>query len=323
MDDYNNELSYGASESRYAEIRAQREQRRQARVKQKTPEKTKRVNANHLPPTRGYSPYDEPLYDDDDFYSDRPKGSFAKVLLTQAAVCVVLIGLLFLAQGAMPNTYRQLKRSYEQAMQTDMSAREVWAAAQAVLNRLRDDIYVIAPYREPETTAAATGEEEPLNGTGGFDLALELAAKSATALPLKTTVPPLLPVDGMLTSSFGYRIHPISGEEGVHTGMDIAAPEGTPIHAAFFGTVSEVGVGEAFGNYVIIDHAGGMQTAYAHCSEIFAEEGIVLRAGDLIALVGSTGISTGPHLHFEIRLGGLRVNPEPLFLDAFPLGDII
>jgi murein DD-endopeptidase MepM/ murein hydrolase activator NlpD len=279
MDDNYRDLSYGASEARFADVRAARERRRTARET----------------PAREDSPWE------DEREAERARGSFGRVMLTQAIVCALLVGGLFLCQKAMPNTYRQLRASYARVMQTDMSAKEVWAEIRAVFAQLKEDMYVMVPYQEAV-------------GQGGLDVTLEYAAKRCAIAPLRTTARPARPVaEGEITSSFGYRIHPITGEEGVHTGMDIAATEGDPIYAAFYGTVAETGEGKEYGKYVLIDHAGGLQTLYAHCSEVIAEEGMVLRPGDVIALVGSTGNSTGPHLHFEVRLGGLRCDPAPLF----------
>ena len=323
MDDYNRELSFGASESRYAEIRAQRAQRRQARGQAPQPSR----QANEFPAARDYNPYDQ----DDDLFGPRPRGSFARVMLSQAAVCALLVGLLFLAQQAMPNTYRQLHDAYGRVMRTDMSAREVWAAAAGVFGSLRDEITVVAPYRAPEhpepepedseqdePPEEAEPEAEEIPAAGGADIVP--VARRYSFLPLRTTLPPMRPVaEGEITSGFGYRFHPITGEPGLHGGIDIAAPEGTPIHAAFHGTVRRVGYDARSGNYIILDHGGGMQTVYAHCYAILAEEGMTLRAGEVIALVGSTGSSTGPHLHFEIRVNGTRADPQPLFVPAFPV----
>jgi len=135
--DYNSELSLGASEARFAEIRAMRRQRQHQRNEQ--PQR-----GNSLSSIRNHDPYNE-MPEDDDIFAPRPKGSYAKVLLTQAVVCALLLGFLFLVTRAMPNTYRQLHRAYEQMMQTDMSAREVFAAARGVFGSLRDEIYVVAP----------------------------------------------------------------------------------------------------------------------------------------------------------------------------------
>jgi murein DD-endopeptidase MepM/ murein hydrolase activator NlpD len=253
----------------------------------------------------------------------KPKGSFARVMLTQAAVCTLLLGGLFLSSKVMPNSFQQLRTSYQRVMQTDMTAKEVWEAARAVFHQLREDIYVVAPYmdeqgnQEPETKAQETGIVT--GPAGGLDIPLEYANKQCAAAPLLTTARPGWPVESRrITSGFGYRIHPITGDEGVHTGLDIAGDEGSPVYAAFYGTVAEVGQGKQFGNYIILSHAGGLQTVYAHCSAIIAEEGMVLRAGDVIARVGQTGAATGPHLHFEMRLDGRRFDPAPLLGALLP-----
>jgi murein DD-endopeptidase MepM/ murein hydrolase activator NlpD len=81
--------------------------------------------------------------------------------------------------------------------------------------------------------------------------------------------------------------------------------------------VLKTGEDDDYGNFILLQHEGGLQTFYAHCSELLAEEGMVIRAGEIIALVGSTGLSTGPHLHFELRLNGVRCNPEPLLAGVY------
>ena len=290
--------SYESSESRFAEIRAAREQRRDAR----------RPAAQD----RTRDSCDTPPYDNFPMEDTAPaaKGSLARVVATQTVVYALLLGALFGVQKAMPNTYRQLRASYTLVMKTDMTVKEVWAAAKAVFASLKEDIYVLAPYREEATALEAAG-------SGGIDIALEYAGQNCSVAPIATTARPYRPVgEGKLSSAFGYRVHPISGEEGVHTGMDIAAPEGVPISAAFYGTVLETGESKGYGKYVLMEHAGGLRTFYAHCSEIAVGEGMVLRPGNVIAYVGSTGNSTGPHLHFEVRLRGLRCDPAPLFGSA-------
>jgi len=290
--------SFESSESRFAQVRAAREKRRALRANIEKPEKQ-------------HDDYDSPPYDNFGMEDTVPKkGSLVRVVVTQAVVCALLLGGLFAARQAMPNTYRQLRNTYTRVMKTDMSVKEVWAAARAVFASLKEDIYVMAPYREGTTA----GENTAAGGKGGIDIALEYASQRCTASPLHTTAPPRRPVEaGDLSSPFGYRVHPITGEEGVHAGMDIAAEEGDPVYAAFYGTVLETGTGDGYGNYVVMEHAGGLRTLYAHCSEVVAQEDMVLRPGDVIAYVGSTGSSTGPHLHFEVRLHGLRCDPAPLF----------
>ena len=112
-----------------------------------------------------------------------------------------------------------------------------------------------------------------------------------------------------ITSYFGYRWHPIRGRYLFHSGIDIGNYYGEPIYAAADGVVIYAGWLDGYGKAVIIDHGSGVSTLYAHCSKLLVKKGDVVTAGQIIARVGSTGISTGPHLHFEVRIGGRPVNP--------------
>jgi len=112
-----------------------------------------------------------------------------------------------------------------------------------------------------------------------------------------------------ITSGFGYRIHPITGQYKLHTGVDMACGYGTPIHAAAAGLVVHAGWYGAYGNAVIIDHGSGMATLYGHCSSVAVGAGQTVAAGQVIGYVGSTGYSTGPHLHYEVRQNGTPIAP--------------
>ena len=112
-----------------------------------------------------------------------------------------------------------------------------------------------------------------------------------------------------ITSNFGMRTHPITGIYKLHTGVDISAGIGTDFTAMANGIVVKAEYNGAYGNMVIIDHGGGVQTLYAHGSEIIAQVGQEVKAGDVVLKVGSTGYSTGPHAHFEVRVNGTPVNP--------------
>ena len=117
-----------------------------------------------------------------------------------------------------------------------------------------------------------------------------------------------------ITSEFSpSRVNPVSGKVLPHTGTDIGANNGDPIVASASGTVSFAGVNSGYGNCVIIDHGGGISTLYAHMSSVMVNKGDSVIQGDMIGRVGSTGNSTGPHLHFEIMLGGTPVNPMQFF----------
>lgn len=111
------------------------------------------------------------------------------------------------------------------------------------------------------------------------------------------------------SSPYGKRIDPIAGVSSFHTGTDMACPTGTPIYATMSGTVATAGINRVYGNYVIIDHGNGYQTLYAHMSKIIATKGQWVSQGTKIGLVGSTGYSTGPHLHFTVYKNGKMINP--------------
>lgn len=119
------------------------------------------------------------------------------------------------------------------------------------------------------------------------------------------------PVKGKITSPFGPRTHPVTGRRGTHTGIDISASNGTPIMAAADGTVSKAGSDSIYGNQTVIQHQNGLATMYGHQSSISVKSGQSVRQGQRIGAVGSTGLSTGNHLHLEVWRGGTPVNPMP------------
>jgi murein DD-endopeptidase MepM/ murein hydrolase activator NlpD len=118
-----------------------------------------------------------------------------------------------------------------------------------------------------------------------------------------------MPVDGYISSYFGGRPDPFSGHSATHTGLDIAAPKGTDVHAVAEGMVTFAGVRNGYGDVIEIDHGNGYMTRYAHNSALVAHAGQRVRVGDTIARAGSTGRSTGSHVHFEVWLNGRVVNP--------------
>lgn len=119
----------------------------------------------------------------------------------------------------------------------------------------------------------------------------------------------LWPVAGRISSGFGLRTHPISGVRRLHAGVDVAAPTGTPVVAAAAGTVTWAGPRGGYGLLVVIDHGGGLETRYAHASALEVQRGAHVERGQPVARVGATGTATGPHLHYEVRVGGVARDP--------------
>ena len=148
-------------------------------------------------------------------------------------------------------------------------------------------------------------------------LGLSLARMDALRRGLQG-IPQVVPAAGnRISSGFGYRSDPFAGSPAFHAGLDFKGPTGAPIYAAASGKVAFVGVRPGYGKSIDIDHGNGLRTRYAHMSAFRARAGQRVTAGQAIGEVGSTGRSTGPHLHFEVRLHGKPVNPRP-FLEVAP-----
>lgn len=148
-------------------------------------------------------------------------------------------------------------------------------------------------------------------------LGLSLARMNALERGL-AGIPQVLPASmEFISSGFGYRADPFSGGAAFHAGLDFRGPVGAPIHAAAKGVVTFAGVQQGYGNCIEVSHGNGLMTRYAHMSGFRARIGQQVNAGDVIGLIGNTGRSTGPHLHFEVRVNGKAVNPRP-FLEVAP-----
>lgn len=189
-------------------------------------------------------------------------------------------------------------------------------------------------YRYIEQYGGEKAEDQPagteLTGMGGY---LPVAALGTSAgrypapegcllSPVAVSAKPLLPLkSATITSIYGYRLHPITDELDFHTGLDLAAAQGTRISVAWPGTVEETGWSDIYGNYALVSHGGGLATFYAHCDSVLVEKGMVLRQGERIGYVGQTGWATGPHLHWEIRVNGLRVDPAWIFGSRQAVGE--
>jgi murein DD-endopeptidase MepM/ murein hydrolase activator NlpD len=169
-----------------------------------------------------------------------------------------------------------------------------------------------APPASMETSEA---REAPtlLAPVGGDSDEGSVPPKAALVRALETLVWPLASDgSGLLSSRYGDRVHPTGGDRRFHGGLDLRAREGTPVYAAADGVVSTSGTSGAYGSMVVVDHAGGLQTLYAHHQRNLVEAGDPVRRGQPIALVGHSGNATGDHLHFEVRWDGGTVDPRTI-----------
>jgi murein DD-endopeptidase MepM/ murein hydrolase activator NlpD len=137
-------------------------------------------------------------------------------------------------------------------------------------------------------------------------------AGQSTTIATSVAVPSRTPLDNYrMSSNFGMRTHPVLGGLRGHKGVDMAAPTGTPIYATADGMVSKAEWFSSYGNFISIAHGAELETRFGHLSRMAVSAGQRVRKGDLIGYVGSTGRSTGPHLHYEVRVAGLAVDPTP------------
>lgn len=247
----------------------------------------------------------------------------------QFLICAVAFGILFGLKATNSAFYGTIKSDYFDNLHEnfsfdtnviDESTSEVVSETQTVATQTN----VTTETQAAEVNATVTEITEntlsaEINAEGGADYSLG----SDNEIPSNVSVNSYslnqkmyLPVKGKTTSSFGVRNHPISGDLRFHAGIDIAAQAGTPIYAAFDGTVTVAGYDEWNGYHIKISHDSDIMTVYCHCEELYVENGETVEAGEIIAAIGSTGSSTGPHLHFELRINNVSYDPQTALNEA-------
>jgi len=197
------------------------------------------------------------------------------------------------------------------AAKTSAAIRKLGLNPNALLASTGDKAAEGGPYLR--LTTGKNGSLDPRFQRLGISLARMDALQRSLA-----GIPQVQPANmDFISSGFGYRSDPFNGSAAFHAGLDFRGPRGAPIYAAAKGTVSFSGYKQGYGKCIEIDHGNGLMTRYAHMSRYHATLGQVVVAGDMIGAIGSTGRSTGPHLHFEVRINDRAVNPRP-FLEASP-----
>lgn len=240
------------------------------------------------------------------------KDKYMSIMITQTVVALVLIVLMLISVKTGGKFADMMSEGYNEFMAEELSA-EDFSEAFVRIDEFADVFVQSTQAVNYETETAE--EDSTWFSAGGKDLEFtsldtlegicfeNIDVDFDMAEPLE---------DYVISSAFGYRIGPISGEPGIHTGLDMAASYGAEITAAAAGTVVDAAWDNSYGNYIKIQHKNNTVSIYAHCSSLTAQEGDRVEAGDVIAKVGSTGDSTGNHLHFEVRKDNIRINPENL-----------
>lgn len=228
----------------------------------------------------------------------RKKSTALDVLTFQAIVCISLVSCFLLLNVINADWASQIKELYKQQIYSN--GEEVRGITDFV-----QDIYKTLTDTRPLNNSEGMG--------GGDNISLLANAQISTDLTSKLDeIEFVMPVSGTITSGFGNRESPITGEPEFHKGIDIAANAGTPIVAAFNGEVITADFDEKAGNYIKIKHESGLVSYYMHCDALIVVKSDKVFAGQAIATIGSTGQSTGPHLHFELQADGVPVNPTSL-----------
>ena len=194
------------------------------------------------------------------------------------------------------NLINQKKAERQAVLERAMNDRDTAERAYNELMASSASITAMLQQRAAERAAAAAAASQSGSGGGG-------------ATWVQGTGQLAAPVNAPITSDFGWRIHPIYGTRRLHAGTDFGVDEGTPVHAADGGVVVEAGWISGYGYTVIIDHGNGMSTLYAHNSDVAVSPGQTVSKGQVVSYSGNTGGSTGPHLHFEVRINGEPTDP--------------
>ncbi len=224
------------------------------------------------------------------------------LLYTQSIVFIVLMLVIMGVKWIKPELYNVI------SVELITLANEKTSIEPIVNNQdNQSEPEISKPTSEVAKDDDSIGEEDSPSAEYAFDLGL-VRQMSATSNGLTQMSMPIIPK--RISSPFGYRVNPVTGNYGIHGGLDMSANTGTVIKAALPGKVLRSKYSSDYGNFVTIDHGDGLVTLYAHCSKLLVEVGDKVRQGDAIALVGSTGRSTGPHLHFEVRINDVRINPQ-------------
>lgn len=232
-----------------------------------------------------------------------------EVLLNEKNAQLAQYNATIASTQALADQYQQqIDEREELIAQLEAAARDAAAQQDAAIAALTQTLNQLQN-QERDAAEAAAAQAVLQKMAAEAQAQLEADGESALTVDPNTLFVWPCPASTRITSEYGYRMHPIYGDLRLHNGIDIGADMGSSIIAAYKGTVIGAGYNSSMGNYVMLDHGEGLVTIYMHASYLCVSEGDTVQTGQLIALVGSTGDSTGPHLHFTVRLNGNYVSP--------------
>ena len=245
------------------------------------------------------------------------KDGIAIVMNIQIAILVVSLIGLYVVSKYYPSTMEYVENYYNNLINQQTSIdvmKSIDNISEECFNMIKSHSLNGQGGMLP---VSSDGSVIQLNGKGGYnpvenisDTEAIKSPEQAYLSPVFISASPKFPIKyGRLTSNYGYRIHPVTDKLDFHTGVDIASQQGSPITASLYGKVAEVGESNIYGNYIVLEHSDNLKTIYSHCNEIIARVGEFVKEGDRIATVGSTGMSTGSHLHIEVVVDDKYVNP--------------
>lgn len=227
------------------------------------------------------------------------------------------VGRAFSGEEGVEGVYQAVFHPQEAASGTEASSEDALTSLKTSVRplKLRDSgaLDTLRSYRaEPDASSPAPETADASPSASNLAFVLYSQENLPDSVSMEQTILGFdycAPVKGALSSDFGYREHPMEGEERFHYGVDLAADVGTEVDCFADGTVTAVGESSSYGRYCIVAHENGFSTLYAHCSRITASSGAAVKRGQKIAEVGETGMATGPHLHFELQRDGTYLNP--------------
>ena len=254
----------------------------------------------------------------------KPKSGFA-VLAVQSVVCALLLGAALVARLIGGGVSDWCRTEVGKAMGDNRVVE--WIFGEWSDGDVSDGSEKSAEAVSSEEASTEPGPQLPFVSdsvpASAVYMTMPEPVEQMAAVRRDLPLPPCLPLlYGTLTSGYGEREHPISGEDSFHTGWDIAAEEGTPIAAMYDAMVTEVGSGGSYGNYVEMRVSDRLSFLYAHCFKVLVREGDRVTAGETVARVGSTGVSTGNHLHVEVLVDGETCDPSIVLApDVYPAAE--